>query len=541
MVTIVVKESKILEKVKLTEKELEEVLFNLKSETEKIGEDELSIEINADRLDMLSSDGISRAVKGFLGVELGEPNYQVIDTDYKLVVEKVSQRPYALAAVVYDVNLDDDFIKELIQFQEKLHDTIGRKRKKVAIGIHDLGKIREKEIHYRLASLNESFVPLNQRVLMEISDVLTHTDQGKLYANISLFNGTVPAIAEASGDILSLPPIINSDRTKIDNNTSKLFIDVTGTNFDAVAETLDIIVSNLAEGGSKIGRVNVVSDYSNFSPIMRHNRLEFNSMDINRRLGFSLTSEDIVHYLRKSRMEAEAIVDKVAVIVPQYRVDIMTYTDVAEDVGMMYGYQKISLKKPGLSEMGKLNPMTKLERNFRELVIGAGFQEIFSLVLIRGSLLQGNYVSIVNSISEEYNAVRNSLIWTSLKFLEKNQFARFPIKIFEVGEVVVRDESTDTGYRNENRSSLAIMDSKVKYEDLQSVLHQVIKGLTGKYPIYSPITMEFLIGGRASRLLLNNQCLGIIGEVHPNTLVKYGIKYPVVIAEIYLEKITEVM
>ncbi|MEM4372685.1 MAG: phenylalanine--tRNA ligase subunit beta, partial [Metallosphaera sp.] len=100
----------------LNEQELVDYLFKLKSEVSPVSQDEYSIEVNADRLDMLSLGGIVRALKGITGKELGEPSYPVKDTDYILEVEKVTSRPYALACVVYNVKLSPDFyLKELIQ------------------------------------------------------------------------------------------------------------------------------------------------------------------------------------------------------------------------------------------------------------------------------------------------------------------------------------------------------------------------------------------------------------------------------------------
>ncbi|MEM3855995.1 MAG: phenylalanine--tRNA ligase beta subunit-related protein, partial [Saccharolobus sp.] len=255
MVTIVLSKRKLLDKLGLNEHELEDILFNLKSEIKPVDENNLEIEINADRLDLLTTDGIARAVKGLLGKELGEAKYNVTETDYTLVVHNVKYRPYTLAAIVYNVNID---LQELIQFQEKLHQTIGRKRKKVAIGFHDLSKIDSKIIEYREIPLNYKFIPLNQNKEMSVSEVINNTEQGKLYGNISVSDGKSPAIIQDDGQVLSIPPIINSEKTKVTEKTKNLFIDVTGTSYEAVAQTLDIIVTNLAETGGMIGKVKVI-------------------------------------------------------------------------------------------------------------------------------------------------------------------------------------------------------------------------------------------------------------------------------------------
>lgn len=539
MVNIVLKESRLLNLLGLEEKELNDVLFNLKSEVEKRGEDELEIEINSDRLDMLSPEGIKRAVDGILGRKLGEAKYEVVPTNYQLIIDDVESRPYALAAVVYDVKLDDDRIKELIQFQEKLHCTIGRKRKKVAIGIHDLDKIDGKVIRYSKVPLDYRFIPLNSDKEMSVSAVISSTEQGKLYGNISIKDNYSPAVLQEDGQVLSIPPVINSNKTKIDSSTKNLFIDVTGTNFDAVAQTLDLLVSNLAEGGSKIGTVKV-SRYTSSSPLLIHNKLVVKTSDINKRLGLSLSTEEIAKYVRMMRMDANINGDEVEVIVPQYRIDIMTYVDVAEDVAMAYGYKSFSLPQYTSKGIGELLPITKLERAFRDLAIGGGFQEIFTFVLNKSSyLLYNDFVKIKNPITVEYDAVRNSLIWNMLKFLAKNQHARFPIKVFEVGDVVVKSEESDTGYKNDARACLAIMNSRVSYEELQSVVHQILYNLKGKEPRYVRQDKDYFIKGRSAKIMFDNNVVGEIGEISPQVLEKFNIENPVVIAEIYLEKLCE--
>lgn len=539
MVNIVLKESRLLNLLGLEEKDLNDVLFNLKSEVEKRGEDELEIEINSDRLDMLSPEGIKRAVDGILGRKLGEAKYEVVPTNYQLIIDDVESRPYALAAVVYDVKLDDDRIKELIQFQEKLHCTIGRKRKKVAIGIHDLDKIDGKVIRYSKVPLDYKFVPLNSDKEMSVSEVISSTEQGKLYGNISIKDNYSPAILQEDGQVLSIPPIINSNKTKINSSTKNLFIDVTGTNFDAVAQTLDLLVSNLAEGGSKIGTVKV-SRYTSSSPLLIHNKLVVKTSDINKRLGLSLSTEEMAKYVRMMRMDANINSDEIEVIVPQYRIDIMTYVDIAEDVAMAYGYKSFSLPQYTSKGMGELLPITKLERAFRDLAIGGGFQEIFTFVLNKSSyLLYNDFVKIQNPITVEYDAVRNSLIWNMLKFLAKNQHARFPIRVFEVGDVVVKSEESDTGYKNDTRACLAIMNSRVSYEELQSVVHQILYNLKGKEPRYVRQEKDYFIKGRSAKILFDNNVVGEIGEISPEILEKFNIENPVVIAEIYLEKLCE--
>ncbi|AAK40457.1 phenylalanine--tRNA ligase subunit beta [Saccharolobus solfataricus] len=539
MVTIVLNKYKLLNKIGIGQQKLEDLLFNLKSEIKPVDESNIEIEINADRLDLLSSDGIARAIKGLLEKELGEAKYDITDTEYKLIVDNVRTRPYALAAVIYNAKID---LQELIQFQEKLHSTIGRKRKKVAIGIHDLKKIDSKRIEYREVPLSYKFIPLYEKEELTISEVLEKTEQGKLYGNISISNGVSPAIVQEDGEVLSIPPIINSDKTKLDESTKDLFIDVTGTSFEAVAQTLDIIVSNLAEAGGTIGRVKVIKTDNSFqqsSPLLIHKIQNVREEYANKILGIKISEEEICKHITRMRMNCNVENGIIRVTVPQYRVDIINEIDIVEDIAMSIGYNNLEPSKYISTNYGSYDYLTLLERKMRELSIGAGFVEVFNFVLIKNEkILDSKYVKILNPISEEYNAVRNSLIPILLDFLSKNQHAKFPIRIFETGDVVIYDSSTDTGFRNDKRAAYAIMDNKVSYEDVQAPIHYILKTL-GIEVNYKEENNDIFIEGRSASIVYENEKIGVIGEINPDVLIRFGIEYPTVIAELYITEIAK--
>jgi len=540
MPTVIFNKSRLLEKLNIDEQKLEELLFNLKSESKIIDENNIEIEINADRPDLLISDGIKRAIDGLLERRLGEARYEVVKTDYELIVRGVKSRPYVLGAVVYGLKIDEEYLREIIQFQEKLHSTIGRKRKKVAIGLHDLDKIDGKTIIYDEVPIDYKFVPLGYDREMSIREVLEKTPQGKEYGNISLLDNKLPAILQSDGKVLSIPPVINSEKTRLDTLTKNLFIDVTGTSLDAVAQTLDILVTNFAESGAKIGIINVKSSYTNSSPLLLKNEIKVDVNYVNKVLGTNLSSNEMKKLLLKARLDVEIDDNKLKVTIPPYRVDLMEEIDIVEEVAMMIGYDKLEPIPYTPSSKGELLEINKLSNLVRELAIGARFEEVFNFTLISSRYLEEDYVKISNPVSEEYDAVRNSLIPSILLFLKKNQYVRFPVRIFEVGDVVIVDKDTETGYRNQRRLALAIMNSKVSYEELQAEVHEILRNL-GLEPYYIKDKNKTFIEGRTARIVVNNSVVGIIGEVNPQVLESYEIGYPVVLCEIYLDKVLEII
>ncbi|MCS7110796.1 MAG: hypothetical protein NZ912_00965, partial [Ignisphaera sp.] len=222
---------------------LQDVLFNLKSESEIEGE-EISIEVQSDRVDMFSVEGIANAVKLYL--EIAKPSLMTIEsTDFKVYVDAPSKRPYIAIAAVKNVNLNDELLKDLIEFQERLHATFGRNRRRVAIGLHDLDKLPSKTICYRDVDIDQTYmVPLHDYRRMSVGDVLKTTEQGMLYGSISINNNMHPAILSGN-EVISLPPVINSSVTQLEPSTESILIDVTGTDMNAVKVVLNTIIHAL--------------------------------------------------------------------------------------------------------------------------------------------------------------------------------------------------------------------------------------------------------------------------------------------------------
>jgi len=129
---------------KLSLEELKEKITSLGTDLDEITDEEIIVEIFPNRPDLLSEAGLARSLAQLIEHKLGLKRYKTEKSDYKIIIEdSVKQvRPYTVCAVVKNLNLNEARIKEIIQLQEKLHITYGRNRKKVAIGIYPLEKIK---------------------------------------------------------------------------------------------------------------------------------------------------------------------------------------------------------------------------------------------------------------------------------------------------------------------------------------------------------------------------------------------------------------
>jgi phenylalanyl-tRNA synthetase beta chain len=217
----------------------------------------IKMEVFPNRPDMLCIEGFARALKGFLGFESGLSEYAIADTGLVMLIDKsvAVVRPYVVAAAVYNVSITEDFLISIMNVQEKLHTTHGRNRVKVAIGIHDLDKVQSPFTYTTVKPGEIYFVPLGSDKSMSLSEILQKHPKGRDYAFTLAGKEHYPVILDKNSNVLSFPPVINGELTRITDRTENLFIELTGTSELAVNQALNIIVTAFADRGGKIAYV----------------------------------------------------------------------------------------------------------------------------------------------------------------------------------------------------------------------------------------------------------------------------------------------
>ena len=516
---------------------LEEALFRLKCEVEFPEEGIIEVEVNPDRPDMYIGEGVARAVKGLLGVEKGWKPPETRDSGLLLRVGDVPRRPFIAAAAVYNVDVDEDFMEELIQFQEKLHETIGRRRRKVAIGFHDLEKLPSNMLEYRLSSLDTRFKPLDYAVEMSARRLAEVDERGEKYLGLALHEGDMHPFLYSGDVIIAMPPVINSDVTRVEPGTKHLFIDVTGTNADAVIETLNVIVYTLAERrGAKVGKVRIEGSTPWRETPKGETRLyEVSLESMNSWLGTSLDQLAAIELLSRMRHNAApSSQDMIRVEVPPFRADIIGEVDLYEDVAIAVGYHELGPRRPGKKHGGTLSWETRIARAVRDILVGLGFTEVLQLVLtspgaVEAVGLENEAVEVLNPVQLEYSVLRPTMLIPVLHTLKFNQHRNKPIKVFEVGNIVRR---RDGSVEEDLVLAMGVLDEEASFEVVQAPLYSLLQILGVEFSA-EPGEAPGLMQGRTAVLKLpDGSVLGRIGEVHPALLESIGIEYPAAYAEV---------
>ena len=151
---------------KVTDKTLNEEASFLGVHWNHVNKEKWDIEVYPNRPDLLSVEGLARAYKGYFSQETGLREFQIKQPEeqQQVKVEKEESvedvRPYIGCAVIRNVELTEKVINGLIQLQEKLHVSYGRRRDKLAIGLHDMSEIEPPFTYKAVGPGDASFTPL---------------------------------------------------------------------------------------------------------------------------------------------------------------------------------------------------------------------------------------------------------------------------------------------------------------------------------------------------------------------------------------------
>ncbi len=507
----------------------------LGADLKDIGDEEILIEFFPDRPDLYTVEGVVRALKGILQIETGAPKYVLNESDITVNVDKSVEnvRPYIVCALVKNINIDDITIKSMMDFQEKLHLTVGRKRKKLAIGLHDADKVQP-PFSYTTESPEFEFVPLGFDKSMSLRDILDKHPKGIEYGDILKGKDRYPIILDKNENVLSFPPIINGVLTEITSNTKNIFIDITGTDLSVLKGVLNILVTAFADRGADIHTVKIVyPDQTTITPELKYEKINVSMDYITKILGKKLTDEEIILALNKLRFDAIIHGDYIETVVPPYRMDILHPIDIVEDIAKGLGYDYFSTMLPNKQVFGKT--FVENYEKMRDTMVSLGFQEIITLTITsfdrmyKKCLIDGeNYVEIENPITEDGTTLRSWLIPSILEIMNKNKHRELPQKIFEVGYV-----QTDS---KEMHLSFGIIDSKASFTVAKSITEAILRNFGIKDYTISEISHPTFINGRCAEIKINGEKIGYFGEIHPAVLENFELGYPVAAGEINLEK-----
>lgn len=532
---------------------LNEILSQIKCEATRIfseesGVEELSLENkDTNRPDLWSTEGIARALRGFLGLETGPGGYAIagpsgvsVGVDARL--ENI--RPYIGCSVVKKVQLSDAAIRGLMHLQDKLDESYGRRRRRSSIGLYEFDLIAP-PLRYGVAKPDEiSFVPLGTNERMTLREILLRHPKGIEHGHIVKSGPLWPILLDSENNVLSFPPIINSnDLGRITPETRNVLVEVTGTSPDTVLNALMMVTISLADRGGGIYSSIIHYPYGKtrktVTPVLQTRQVRIRLDYVSSMLGTDLSANQAIRLLRRARFGASrAASNSLNVLVPCYRLDMMHAVDIVEDIGIAYGLNQIKPRWPPHATVGGITRQHEFTDLLREVMVGLGFQEVLTFTLSnpeklfsRMNIPPESLVELENPRVQTLTCLRNWLVPSLMEVLSANVHVAYPQRVFEIGDCVIRN-----GSEIEEAVRLAAVSchAEASFTEAKALVGALLSAV-GLECRTAELDHGSFLEGRAASIIVGEKQVGITGELHPQVLENWGIQNPAVVFELKAE------
>ncbi len=514
---------------------------------ENIDKSTATIDITPNRPDMLDIIGFARAAaflggkktpkEKFYSIKNKTPALQIEVTD---TVKKI--RPFIAAAVVKNVDLTGNRLKDLINFTEKFCDTYGRKRKKVAIGIYNLETITG-PLTYDASSDGE-FIPLGSKTKMKFGTILKGHQKGTEYAWTLRETNRYPFIKDSKGTILSLIPIVNSEPTKVTPVTKNILIELTGTSQNAVEEGLNLIVCSFLDTNAEVYPCEIIyPNKKRITPQLEYKIIKLRRVKAENTLGFYLEDNKVISLANKLGHVAAKYGQYTLLYVPPYRIDVLNEQDIIEDIAIAYGYDKIS-PMPILGSAAAV-PEESNEASNRAagLMLGLGLTEAVNPYLTNEILNfknldrkynENSIINVAYAKTEAITMLRTDLLPWLMQNLAGSVHEKMPQRLFEIGKVF----HLEKGIPIESTNLAVVAEhAKVNYSEIKSIVIGFLKFAGANDYSLKEFSDPAFIEGRAAKIIIKGETVGYFGEISPKVLQNFRLEEPVVAAEIKTDKL----
>lgn len=317
-------------------------------------------------------------------------------------------------------------------------------------------------------------------VMFEIGQPLHAFDLDKIVGNIVVRNArkgekmqtlddkdvdlsdNVLIIADDGGP-LAIAGVKGGKRAGVTKDTRNLFLE--SANFDPVSVRKTSTKLNLRTDASKrfendYSRVLAMDAIKLFSGLLQEtasskdtvfedivdvcpNKLEekavvFSAGEISSSLGVDIREDEISNILKKTSISVSKKDGNIEAVAPAWRLDLNIFPDYVEEVGRLYGYEKIPNVLPAKTNSVILDKEYLVINKIKEVLLDAGFSEIYGY-----SLTDKGEVEIDNPLASDKSFMRMELsrhIEEKIEFNLRNAlFDQDPVSIFEIGNVFKKE------------------------------------------------------------------------------------------------------
>lgn len=521
-----------------------------KCSVESVEGDLVKLEVkDTNRPDLWSAEGIAREIK-LRTRKPGLPAYRTFKSKVKVIVDSSVKdvRPFTTCAIVTELQMNQAGLSQMIQLQEKVASSYGAGRREVAIGVYDLKRITPPIRYTTVDPDGIRFVPLDLEEELTPREILHRHPKGREFGHLLGGARRYPMFVDSSGEVMSIPPIINSNFSgKVTEDTRRVFIECSGFSQDRLSGALNVLSTALAERGGSIGQVEVrYPGRAIVTPDLRPRRARLSLSRFRQISDLNVSVKEAYRLLEKSGYKVTRRKnDRIEVMYPAHRQDIMHERDLMEDVLISYGYDLIKPERPRLPTVGELSDVERFSESVSSVMTGLGFQQVMSYVLTnevnlfsKMNLSGQPVIELENPVSSSWTKFRNWLLPSVMEFLSHNTHADYPQRIFEVGDSILPDAKEETRAVDRRKLACAIAGADVGYQDISSALDALLYALGTRYELQA-VSHPTFIQGRVADVIDQGKSIGVVGEIDPGVLEMWKLEVPASAFEIDLTYLME--
>lgn len=249
------------------------------------------------------------------------------------------------------------------------------------------------------------------------------------------------------------------------------------------------------------------------------------------------------------RSQPTGVGDEIEVEIPPTRSDVIHACDIMEDAAMAYGFNNITRTTPHTYTIANQFPLNKLTELLRQDLAAAGFTEALTFTLcsqediadkLGKKISETRAAHISNPKTAEFQVARTTLLPGLLKTLAANRKMPLPLRLFEISDVVLKDETKDVGARNSRRFCAVYYNKSPGFEVIHGLLDRTMQLLEVKsvhgdgYHIQAAEDCTFF-PGRCAEIFVRGKSVGRLGVLHPDVINRFELTMPCSALEMDIE------
>lgn len=541
---VVTFELKDLKNLGVQKEELEHVVDRLGMSLEGMDAKAASIDITPNRPDMLDIVGFARAARFLLGKTVPKENFYSIPDEPIMdvtVTGAARVQPFISAAVARNVDLSGNNLKNLVGFSEKFCDTYGRKRKKISMGLYDFDAIKGPIVYD--ASREGEFIPLGTDKKSTFKEILNKHEKGMEYSDLLAKSRAYPYLRDAQG-VLALIPIVNSENTKVTQSTRNIFIDATASTRYAAESAINLFACSFIDRGAEVHPCRIIYKKGAVqTPQLKYRTIRIRKSRAENTLGFWLEGRKVVGLANKLGHVAAKYGNYTLIYVPPYRLDVLNYQDIIEDIAIAYGYGNIAPMPIMGSAIGTPDKLKEYINRASRLMVGLGFSEAMNTYLTNEELNfrkfcheaeERDTIQVAYAKTESITMLRTIVLPSLLENLSNSVHERMPQRLFEIDKIFHMHKG-----KHVEGTNIAIVSehTKADYSEAKSVALKLLQfaGISDfRLEAYKD---QAFIEGRSASIMLAGQKIGHFGEISPRVLRNFRLEEPVAAVEMDMEQI----